>query len=114
MKHGEGKEKFINGDVYICSYANGKPEGYGDYLWANGSNFKGYFKNGLRHGHGIWTRGPANQNSDLYEGEYKNDKKCGYGVFKWSSGNVYKGNYFDDLRHEFGEINWTDGSYYKG
>ena len=33
MKHGEGNEKFINGDVYIGSYINVKPEGYGEYLW---------------------------------------------------------------------------------
>ena len=33
MKHGEGNEKFVNGDVYIGSYVNGKPEGYGEYLW---------------------------------------------------------------------------------
>ena len=33
MKHGEGNENFINGDVYIGSYINVKPEGYGEYLW---------------------------------------------------------------------------------
>ena len=38
---------------------NGKPEGYGEYYWVNGSFFKGYFKNGLRHGHGVWKRGPV-------------------------------------------------------
>lgn len=47
----------------------------------NGSNFKGYFKNGLRHGHGIWMKG--NDKCDFYEGEYINDKKCGYGIFYW-------------------------------
>ncbi len=50
MKHGEGTEKFSNGDIYIGNYVNGKPEGYGEYYWVNGSFFKGYFKNGLRHG----------------------------------------------------------------
>jgi hypothetical protein len=75
LKHGEGTEKFANGDLYIGNYVNGKPEGYGEYFWVNGSFFKGFFKNGLRHGHGIWKRGPGN--SDFYEGEYINDKKCG-------------------------------------
>jgi hypothetical protein len=27
---------------------------------------------------------------------------------------VYKGHYFEDLREGFGEMFWTDGSYYKG
>lgn len=43
MKHGEGQEKFANGDVYIGNYMNGKPEGYGEYYWSNGSSFKGNF-----------------------------------------------------------------------
>ena len=43
-----------------------------------------------------------------------NDKKCGQGVYKWQSGNIYKGSYFDDLRHAYGEMYWTDKSYYKG
>jgi len=94
------------------NYQNGKPEGYGEYYWSNESFFKGFFKNGLRHGKGIWKKGPGN--NDTYEGEYFSDKKCGNGIFTWSSGNVYKGSYFDDLRHGYGEMYWTDGSFYKG
>lgn len=41
-------EKFRNGDRYLGDYQNGKPSGYGDYTWANGNNYKGYFHNGLR------------------------------------------------------------------
>ena len=33
IQHGEGHEKFSNGDVYIGNYVNGKPEGYGEYFW---------------------------------------------------------------------------------
>jgi hypothetical protein len=29
MKHGEGKEKFKNGDSYIGNYLNGRPDGFG-------------------------------------------------------------------------------------
>ena len=42
-KHGKGKEYFSNGDVYFGSYVNGKPEGEGEYHWANGSFFIGTF-----------------------------------------------------------------------
>ena len=54
LKHGEGKEYFANGDIYTGAYVNGKPEGYGEYNWANKTHFKGLFKNGLRHGMGLW------------------------------------------------------------
>lgn len=26
LKHGEGTEKFANGDIYVGNYVNGKPE----------------------------------------------------------------------------------------
>lgn len=64
MKHGEGLEKFSNGDSYKGVYNEGKPEGYGEYYWAIGSFFKGTFKDGLREGQGVWKSGPGN--SDRY------------------------------------------------
>ena len=112
MKHGHGTEKFGNGDFYVGNYVNGKPDGYGEYYWSNGCQYKGFFKNGLRHGKGIWKK--ASGPSDKYDGEWVNDKKFGYGVYNWASGNYYEGNYFDDLRHGYGEMFWIDGSIYKG
>ena len=93
-------------------YVNGKPSGFGEYYWKNGSYFKGSFKNGLRDDQGIWKKGPGN--SDKYEGQYANDKKCGYGIFTWASGNIYKGHYDSDQRHGYGEMFWNDSSFYKG
>ena len=112
MKHGYGTEKFGNGDFYVGNYVNGKPDGYGEYYWSTGCQYKGFFKNGLRHGKGVWRKGTGK--SDKYDGEWLNDKKYGYGVYNWASGNFYKGNYFDDLRHGYGEMFWIDGSIYKG
>jgi len=112
LKHGNGIEKFINGDTYTGNYVNGKPDGFGEYQWANGSHYKGMFKNGLRHGQGIWKKN--GNNSDIFEGEWVNDKKCGLGLYRWESGNYYQGNYFDDLRHGYGEMHWNDGSAYYG
>lgn len=110
LKHGNGKEVFKNGDRYTGSYVNGRPEGIGEYIWSKStSNYRGYFKNGLRHGQGVWV-----QNGDRYEGQYLNDKKNGKGKFTWASGNCYTGLYFDDLRHGYGEMHWSDGSWYKG
>ena len=37
-------------------YQNGKPCGYGEYTWANGTSYKGIFFNGLRDGRGVWKR----------------------------------------------------------
>ena len=45
--------------------------------------YKGYFKEGKKHGHGLLTQGSLMQSSvaSLYIGEWVADKKCGYGVF---------------------------------
>lgn len=52
LKHGFGREKFANGDMYVGHYINGRPEGEGTYFWKDESIYKGAFKNGLRHGVG--------------------------------------------------------------
>lgn len=110
MKHGSGSEVYNNGDRYTGGYVNGRQEGVGEYTWReNRAGYKGYFKNGLRHGVGVWTQG-----KDRYEGHYQNDKKNGKGTFTWASGNRYTGMYFDDMRHGYGEMTWADGSVYKG
>lgn len=67
----------------------GKPNGIGEYYWANGAVYKGQFKDSLRHGKGIWRRG--NGLGDSYNGEYQNDQKCGYGIYSWADGNKYEG-----------------------
>lgn len=34
---------------------NGLPEGFGIYIWNDGSKYEGDFKQGLRSGKGIWV-----------------------------------------------------------
>lgn len=90
------------------------------YVWANGNEYRGQFKGGMRNGKGRWVKylNKAIQKMDKvcfsYEGEYVNDKKQGSGVFRWPSGNYYIGNFLNDYRHGYGEMYWVDGSYYKG
>ena len=52
----------------ICSYRNG-------------DTYEGYFKDGLRHGHGVLKQGKLTSNlASIYIGEWAHDKRCGYGV----------------------------------
>ena len=41
-------ENFPNGDFYKGYYVQGKPQGKGQYHWANGATYVGEFVNGLR------------------------------------------------------------------
>ena len=49
-KCGLGLQKFMNEDMYIGYYENGRPEGYGEYYWSTIAVFMGEFVGGLRHG----------------------------------------------------------------
>jgi hypothetical protein len=50
VKHGRGKEKFRNGDVYEGQYTNGRQNGFGSLISLNGGIYEGNFCNGLKHG----------------------------------------------------------------
>lgn len=91
----------------------GKPCGYGQYTWKNGSAYVGEFQNGLKNGFGKYRKSKESR-TNMYEGQYFRDKKQGFGLFKWASGNVYKGQYKADEREGIGEMCWTDGSVYIG
>lgn len=64
IRHGNGVNKFPNGDVYSGQYENGKRHGKGVYIWAN---------------------------NNKYEGEYEEGKKQGTGILTYSSGGFYNG-----------------------
>ncbi len=122
LKHGNGTDIFANGDVYIGQYkfgtlvshnVLGKPCGYGQYTWKNGSTYTGEFQNGLKSGFGKYRKSKESR-TNVYEGQYYRDKKQGFGIFKWASGNVYRGQYKADEREGIGEMRWTDGSIYVG
>lgn len=55
-------------------YVTGKPEGFGQYKWGNGSTYTGNFKAGMKHGQGKWRRKPfsdlAGVKGNFYEGSY--------------------------------------------
>ena len=63
---------------------NGKPEGYGLYVWNNGESYEGDWVNGLKHGKGTWL----GQKGDSYSGEWKFGKADGKGKHTWINGNL--------------------------
>jgi hypothetical protein len=81
--------------VYIGKYLKGKPNGDGQYLWANGSSYVGEFRMGTKYGKGHWRKS-KDAVTNSYDGEYIEDKKNGLGEFRWESGNVYNGEYYND------------------
>ena len=48
LKHGQGTDTFITGDIYNGEYKDGKPHGKGEYSWKNGSYYIGEFEKGVK------------------------------------------------------------------
>lgn len=61
-------------------------------MWADGSIYKGGFKNALLNGKGVWR----SKDNDVYDGEYKDNKKHGKGTYIWSNGASFTGYFHED------------------
>ena len=83
---------------------------FGTYYDADGDQYDGEFKDGVRHGQGTSTF----VNGDQYDGEWKDNKRHGQGTYSYSSGNQYVGEYKDDLRHGRGTFTFVNGGQYVG
>ena len=54
-------------------------DGHGEMSHRDGSVYRGWWRGGIRHGHGrMEYRTPA---ESLYTGDWENDRREGYGVF---------------------------------
>mmetsp|Transcript_14365 Transcript_14365/g.23484 ORF Transcript_14365/g.23484 Transcript_14365/m.23484 type:complete len:231 (-) Transcript_14365:26-718(-) len=73
-KHGEGRESWKDGRLYVGSFRNGKIDGVGRMEWR------------------------TSQGVMVYEGQYLEDLKHGRGKFSWPDGRVYDGQWENGKR----------------
>eukprot|EP00803_Ostreobium_quekettii_P004207 evm.model.scf_1435.1 EVM.evm.TU.scf_1435.1 scf_1435:7254-16830(-) len=87
-----------------------QPEGYGRYVWTDGSTYEGQWKGGTKHGNGnyVWPSGAQ------YTGEWSNGCMQGYGTFKAADGSRYQGGWANDLKHGLGKKFYSNGDKYDG
>ena len=71
----------------------------------NGERYKGSYKNGLKHGHGIWTH----PDGDSYKGKFKSGLKRGRGTYTFENGEKYRGYYKRDQQHGLGQYTYNNG-----
>lgn len=74
------------------------------------SMYEGEFREGLRHGKGIYVL----PDGSVYEGGWANGSMNGRGVFRWTDGSVYDGDWKDGRRHGQGFLRVSDGFTYDG
>jgi len=112
---GPGSLKFLQKDpqkssTVNCSFVDGKCEGPGTTIWANGNRREGNYVDNYAEGKGIfvWVNG------DRYEGDFVQGKRTGKGSLVWANGNRYTGDFVDGVRTGKGVFAWADGSHYEG
>ena len=104
------RENYNDGSWYEGEFKNGTRHGYGIYRWPDGGVYEGEFLNGNRHGHGIHRY--ANGNS--YDGQYENGSFHGKGKYVWADGSWYEGEFLNGNRHGKGTYYWSNGEKYIG
>jgi len=84
--------------IYKGGFKAGRPHGHGIYLLTDGSQYTGGFLDGRRHGQGVrvWPNG------NRFEGEFRNGKRHGPGIMDFADGLRYAGPYANGKPHGAG------------
>ncbi|KAI0236893.1 hypothetical protein LSAT2_012586 [Lamellibrachia satsuma] len=110
-KQGHGKLVMADGSYYEGEFDNGEIKGHGfRYNAFNGNTFSGEFSDGEFHGQGVMNYGDGS----VYEGDWCRNKRQGYGVFRKNDGTIYQGYLHAHKRHGEGTQVYLDRSRYVG
>jgi hypothetical protein len=100
----------IPGPQAVGTWRDGKMNGYGVVVLANGERFDGQWENDMKNGHGVYFYA----NGDRYDGDYRDDQKNGHGVYTYANATRYVGEWRDGKKNGVGTETRIDGSRYDG
>ena len=107
--HGKG-EYISQAFRYNGEFKDGKKQGKGVYIWANGDKFDGDFANDQVSGKGRWEFASG----DIYMGEVMNAVMVGKGVLAAKNGDKYEGLFADGKPHGQGIYAFANGDKFEG
>ena len=99
-----------NGDYYNGEFSDGKKNGQGNIIYANGTKYEGSFKNDFHDGFGKLMQ----SDGEIFEGEWKKGKINGKGTRIHSNGSKYIGSYINNIRNGQGHLILFNGESYNG
>lgn len=103
-------------DRFEGELKNGRPDGPGVWIAANGDRYEGAFRSGQADGQGSWRYA----NGDAYVGEMKNGDYNGRGIVTYANGDRYEGTFKDGEYEGPGTAIYNngglrlDGTFHKG
>jgi len=106
---GEGTMIYANGDIYEGLWENGEFGGFGNFDCID-YDYIGQFKNGMRHGLGLNN---CHHDGSTYEGEWANDEMVGHGRYVCDL-YTYVGFFYSSDANGYGTQTWNDGAIYEG
>ncbi len=103
-------ENYANGDKYFGQFKDGKRHGHGIYTFSDGDKYSGEWKDNVMHGRGVYTY----EDGSKYDGEWRGNEMHGSGVFHYSDGGVYEGGFKEGKADGTCVMKYADGSRYEG
>ena len=104
---GEGKAVYANGEVYEGEFKEGLRDGKGKLSFSGDVIYDGEWKDNVKEGKGTEYFPESN---GRYEGEFKAGKKEGNGIYYWENGDRYEGKWEEDIRNGMGVFIRADGT----
>ena len=98
--------KIYNNGKYVGEFKNGLKHGKGIFYYSNGDKYKGEWKNNYRDGKGAFYF----KDGDIYIGDFKKSIKEGKGIYYYKSGNRYEGDLKNDKKEGKGIFYLNNGS----
>jgi hypothetical protein len=87
----EGEGVALGSAVYRGAFKAGRKHGHGVKTWPNGDRYEGEFAADYKDGYGSYRWGAGPWDGERYDGSFAADRRQGYGIYWWSSGDVYAG-----------------------
>lgn len=96
--------------TYEGNFKAGKREGFGVLTWADGSQFRGIWKNDQRiEGEMLMVSG------NIYRGKFSDDKFSGYGMYMLNNQNIIFEGEFENCKYStVGKLLYANGDVYYG
>ena len=117
QRHGQGRLRLLNGNVYVGGFVEGLFEGQGVYQFkATGTTYEGGFVRGKPEGRGRETYGEGSR----YEGEFRGGEREGEGRMEYGNGGAYEGGWRAGKKHGRGRVRetkegpWREGVWVEG